>query len=200
MFTPPNAAPSMSVTTASIKVLPAPTSPVRIEPVSIASTEPWALTVRATNTTGESVLGFKLVAFVVTAEGFGRGYQTAPTWRTLAAGASVVSLIQLKDLRVGPTDHVVIGLQSAGSGSKTVSAEVPDMLSRARLIAKGEPDPGAATSSAGFATFGDCDAGFCAQERTACMAACNSQGCPMQSYSCNRTECSFTCTCGVKCV
>jgi len=185
--------------TTAVSIVASPQSPLRIEPVAITQSEPFALSYRATNISQDTVLQYKLVAFVFTQSGIGRGYHTLPSWNTLASGTSRIGTFQLDKLKVTPYDRVVVGVQTVGVGNGTLAASIDELFAAAKRVASGDLGGTLAMASTALSAFGDCDAGFCNNERSACQSMCNSQGCPVSNFSCNRTECSSSCTCGAKC-
>jgi hypothetical protein len=103
-------------------VVQAPDSPVRLDKatiVSVADTPPVAV-YAATNTTGDTLDQFTVIAYVFDAQGVLKARQVAPGRRTLDAHGTKVSTLVLDGSPIEPTDQIVLGVnQAQREGSNT---------------------------------------------------------------------------------
>ena len=96
-------------------VIQAADSPVRIDRATVLTVtdEPPVIMYAATNTTGDALEQFTVIAFIFDAEGTLKARQIAPGRRTLNARETKYSTIVLDGSPVGPTDQIVIGVNQA---------------------------------------------------------------------------------------
>jgi hypothetical protein len=103
-------------------VVQAPDSPVRIDRATIVTVadQPPVILFAATNTTGDELEQFTVIAFTFDEKGTLKARQIAPGRRTLTPRETKYSTIVLDGFPLGSTDQIVIGVnQVQRAGSET---------------------------------------------------------------------------------
>jgi hypothetical protein len=103
-------------------VVQAPDTPVRLDRATVVAIAdaPPIVVYTATNTTGDTLDQFTVMAYVFDAQGTLKARQGAPARRTLDARGTKVSTLVLDGTPIESTDRIVIGVNQAQKvGSET---------------------------------------------------------------------------------
>ncbi|HEY7288912.1 MAG TPA: hypothetical protein VH583_03670 [Vicinamibacterales bacterium] len=99
-----------------VAAVQAPDSPVRLEHATVLTSGdggPPVLLYSATNTTGDALDQFTVIAFVFNADGTLKARQTAPGRHLLDAHETKYSTLVLDGSAIDPTDQIVVGVNQA---------------------------------------------------------------------------------------
>ena len=148
------------------------------------------ISIAAQNEQPRNLLAVRLIALVFSADGYVKGFHAARTGQTIdPVGERLISLTT-HGVGVADGDKIAVAPLSVTTAKSTWTADI-DAL---RVSAASWAATGQITTFGGaeIGVQGDCEAGFCTSMHTLCKPAC---GKGTKEWTCNRTECSFTCTC-----
>lgn len=180
-----------------VSVLPAREMPLDLSPAKLLARENGAavLLVNARNTGKSNINKLVLIAFVYDATGSSKGFYSFGTHQTIDAGQVQPVSIVTKGVSVTDGDHIVIAPMLVATSRASWEIKADAMLLEAVKAVRGAPLTKVETAVGEGMQGGSCGSAFCTSMHALCRDDCEGKG-GIKEWSCNLTECSFTCICG----